>query len=338
MQVHKQLKKKIEDNKLISSLDLLRSCNTHGFTDLSFSKLDLTLNPESKYLIAINIDNKPKILYHPDFYNLRQEIDEKMIKKTYYGGYDLLRNRVLIHHLGDGKCRIGNKKGIDEFTTQFEECNFNLLAKRNNAEAFIKFLSNDEKHRALQVLIAELGISLGYKVKIANNDKTNILKQDYIEPDIEHDLISIDDIEADIEYDLTSIDDIQLANIQRLKSKDNINLIDVIWYDNNSKCIVAAFEVELSRNYDALLRRLGPLIKLPYLPYLICVGVAKDYKVFKRSALDPYFYKDFKNTKLKYLRLEDLYKILDHNKIYNISGKPSLSTHTLLDRNLINVL
>lgn len=323
MQVHKQLKKKIEDNKLISHLDLLRSCNEHGFTDLLFTKLDLKLKPESKYLIAININNKPIILSHPNFYDFRQEIQEKMIKKPYYEGYDSHRNRVLLHYLGDGRFRVGNKKGNDEFITTFDECNFNLLTKRHSNEAFVNFLNSDEKHRGLQLLIAELGRSLGYKVKIARNDKKSILNCDYIEPGIEYDFISINDIE--------------LSNIIGGKAKSDIDLIDVIWYDDSDKRIIAAFEVERSRNYDSVLRRFSNLKDLLYSPYLICVG--DDYFGFKNSVSTTIFSNYFKTTNLKYLPLENLYKILNDNNRYNtISDIPLLSTSILLNRNLLDVL
>lgn len=79
MQVHKQLNKKIEDNKLTSHLDFLRFCNEHGFTDLLFTKLDLKIKPKSKYLITININNKPIIIFYPNFSNYFKTINLKYL-------------------------------------------------------------------------------------------------------------------------------------------------------------------------------------------------------------------------------------------------------------------
>lgn len=317
MQVHEKLKKTLKDNKLVSPFDHLRSCGDHGFTDLAFTKLDLKITSESKYFIAININNKPIILSHPNFYDFRQEINEKMIEKNYYGGYDKNKNRVILHYKGDGKFRVGNKKGSDEFLTSFEECNFHQLTKRSNYKSFIKFLPNNEKHRALQVLICELGISQGYNVKIARNDKKSILLCDY---------------KSDIENDLISIKDIELSSIVETNAKDNIDLIDVLWYESNSKHIIAAFEVERSKNYDAALRRFSYTTSLPYSPYLICVG--DDYFGFKNSTLNPMFYNWFKNSNLKYLTLDSLYTILNDNDKY---GR-HISINLLFNKHLIDVI
>lgn len=317
MQVHKELKKMIEDNQLISPLDHLRSCGNHGFSDLNLTKIDNKIRPESKYLIALNLNDKPIILSHPNFYDFREEINEKMIKKAYYGGYDSKKNLVKLHYLGDGKFRVGNKKGIDEFITMFDQCNFHQLAKRYNYKTFINSLNNNEKHRALQVLICELGISQGYHVKIARNDLSYILSCDYT---------------SDIKNSLVYLENLELSSIKQLNAKSKIDLIDIIWYDHENKKIVAAFEVERSKKYDAVLRRLSYLNDLPYNPYLICVGT--DYSGFRNIAHADMYMQYFKNKKIKYLPLCSLYSLLIENDKY---GK-LLSIDNLFTKNLLDII
>ncbi len=317
MQVHKILNKKLKDNELISPIDHLIACNSHGFTDLRFTKLDIRITPESKYYLAMNIDNKPTILCHPNLYNLRQEIDEKMIKGNYFNGYDAKNNRVFLHYKGDGKFRIGNKNGIDEFITSFEMCDLNKLAKRHNYKAFINFLENKHKHRGIQVLLCELGVSLGYYVKIANNDLSSIQKLDYANISPEK---------------ILSITDMNLSHIMEKNIINNIDRIDVIWYDPLTKRIVSAFEVERSRNYDSVLRRFSSIVpSTPYNPYLICVG--EDYNGFQCATNNEPFKTWLKNVNLNYLPLDSLYTILNDHKKYNLS----LNTESLLKSNLIKL-
>lgn len=80
MKDYKELKKTLNDYKLVSNVDYLIACGKTGFTDLRFTKLDKKLNEDSKYYLAIDIDNKPTLLYHPNLLHLRKEIDEKTIK------------------------------------------------------------------------------------------------------------------------------------------------------------------------------------------------------------------------------------------------------------------
>lgn len=316
MHVHEKLKKKLEDNKLISHFDYLRACGSSGFTDLYFTKLDLKINPQSKYFIAININNKPTILCHPNFYDFRQEINEKMIINEYYKGYDKKKNRVLLHYIGDGKFRVGNKNSSDEFITSFEECNFYELAKRHDYKKFIELLPNNEKHRALQILICELGVSRGYHVKIARNDEKRILLSDY---------------KSNIEKNLISIKDIKLSNITECNAKNNIDLIDVLWYEPKTKHIFAAFEVERNKSYDSVLRRFSYLKDKNLSTYLICVG--DDFLGFKnRCKLNPMFYDWFKSRNLKYLTLDSLYNMLKDNEKYIFY----LSINLLFDKYLID--
>lgn len=316
MNEHIVLKKKLKDNKLISNIDHLIACGNLGFTDLRFTKLDKKITPESKYYLAMNIDNKPIILCHPNLFNLRKEIDERMISKKYIEGYDEKCNRVLLHYKGDGKFRIGNKKGSYEFITSFDICNFNKLAKRYNYKVFIDSLPNIEKHRALQILISELGISQGYYVKLGRNDLTPILSSDY---------------SLELCGKVLSISDLELSHITEHNTRTNIDLIDVLWYDPLTKQIVAAFEIERSRNYDAVLRRFSSIpSNFAYNPYIICVG--DDYVGFKNSMINDMYYNWFKDSSLNYLNLDDLYSILDVNKKYN----QFVPIETLFQHHLLN--
>lgn len=318
MNEHILLKEKLKDNKLISNIDHLRACGNLGFTDLRFTKLDNKITPESKYYLAMNIDSKPIILCHPNLYDLRKEIDERMISKKYIEGYDKKNNRVLLHYKGDGKFRIGNKKGSDEFITSFDICDFNKLAKRYNYKVFIDSLPNIEKHRALQVLISELGISQGYYVKIGRNDLKPILSSNY---------------SSELHGKVLSIIDLELSHITEHNTRTNIDLIDVLWYDPFTKHIAAAFEIERSRNYDAVLRRFSSIpSSFTYNPYLICVG--DDYLGFKGSMVNDMYHAWFKNSNLNYLTLDDLYSILDVNKKYN----QFIPIEILFQRHLLNLI
>lgn len=314
MESHKQLKEKLKNNNLISPIDQITACGKHGFTDLHFTKLDKRLTQDSKYYIAINIDNKPIILNHPNFFNLRQEIDEKMIKKEFFTGYDRKNNRVIFHYKGDGIFRIGNKNGINEFTTKFNICNLHMLAKRNNYKLFIESLPSKDRHPAIQILLCELGISLGFKVKVAKNDLKPIINSDY---------------SLEIRENLLSIPNIDLSNIKEERVKKNIDLIDVLWCDSFTSNIIAAFEVERSKNYDAVLRRLAAIESSS--TYLVCVG--DDFYNFKNTTMNPIFFNWFKSKNLNYLNMESLFSMLDENKKYG----NSISLHLLLAKNIIKV-
>lgn len=298
---HKTLKEKIKANKLISYTDHLIACGPSGFSDLRLTELDKKLTKESKYYLTMTLNSEPVVLCHPNFINLRQQIDELMIKSNYFGGYDAKNNRVLLHYKGDGDFRIGNKKGGEEFITSFEICDFKTLARRINYKAFINCLPNTEKHRALQILIAELGLSFGFNVKLAINDSTSILSN-------ENFLASSGKI--------LELKDLNLSHIYEINSLKDIDRIDVVWCDPITQNIVVAFEVERSRKYDSLLRRFSTIVSnLPYNPYLICVG--SDYKGFKSCARRDMSSYWFRNSNLRYLFVDDLYLILQANKKFN---------------------
>lgn len=303
---HKLLKNKIQNNKLVSPIDYLIACGDSGFSDLRFTELDKRIITESKYYITMVLDNTPVVLCHPNFFNLRQQIDELMIDNKYFGGYDSKNNRVLLHYKGDGIFRIGNKNAGQEFLTSFEICDFRTLARRNNYKVFIDTLQNSEKHRALQVLIAILGISLGFYVKFGRNDSNTILAN-------EESLSSSGKV--------ITLKDMKLSHIKESAPLNNIDLIDVLWLDPITHAIVAAFEVERSRNYDAIFRRFAPLAsRFRTSPYFICVG--EDYKGFRNCALNDMVSSFFKNTTLRYLYLNDLYDLLKTNKKLNFTISP----------------
>lgn len=297
MDLHKKLKDKIQKNQLLSPIDQITACGSHGFTDLHFTNLDRKLTTDSKYYIALNINNTPVILSHPNLYNLRKEIDEKMIKTNYFSGYDKKNNRVILHYEKDGIFRIGNKHGSEKFLTEFNICDFHVLAKRSNYNFFINSLPNKDKHRAIQVLICELGISLGFKVKVARNDFSRICSSIY---------------SSDVKDNLLTIKDLNLNNIEEDSSLNSIDLIDVLWLDKFTDSIIAAFEVERSKNYDQVLRRLSNIINPN--TYLICVG--DDYLNFKNKLINPVYLNYFIKKNLNYLTLDSLFSMLNENKKY----------------------
>lgn len=314
MDLHRKLKEKLQKNKLIFPIDQITACGNHGFTDLHFTNLDKRLTTDSKYYISLNIDNNPIILSYSNLYNLRKEIDEKMINTPYFSGYDKKNNRVILHYENDGLFRIGNKHGNEKFLIQFDICDFHLLAKRNNHKFFIDSLPNKDKHRAIQILLCELGLSLGFKVKLAKNDLSKILSSKY---------------SSDIVNNSLLIRDLSLDNIFVDSALNNIDLIDVLWLDKYTNNIFAAFEVERSKNYDSLLRRFSN-ISSPE-TYFICVG--DDYFNFKKILLNPIHLNWFKAKNLNYLTLDSLFLMLNENKKYG----DKLPLNSLLKSNLINI-
>lgn len=317
MKDHHELKKILNDYKLISNIDYLIACGKNGFTDLRFTKLDKKLTEDSKYYLATDIDAKPFLLYHPNLLDLRKEIDEKMIKNKYFNGYDKKNNRVLLHHKYDGIFRIGNKNGTEEFLVNFDICDLSKLAKRKNYKAFIDLASNKDKHQYIQLLLCELGVSQGYNVKLARNDSKSILSS-------AHCSIVLNNI--------ISVNDLDISHIKESSHIQNIDLIDVLWSDPITKQVIAAFEVERSKNYDSVFRRFSSLTYLyPYKPYLICVG--DDYNGFKNSFRNDIFKTFFKSSNLNYLRLDNLYEILYLNKKY----KKYIPIEILFEGNLIKM-
>ncbi len=298
MHTHKELKNFIKTNKLISTMDHLIACDKHGWTDLRFTQLDTKLTPESKYFLAINIDNVPHILYYANLLDLRHEIDEKMIKSSFIKGYDPKNNRVHLHYEKDGIFRIGNKRGIDTFYVQFENCSLKELAKRHNYSKYLALLGSKEKHIGIQTLLCELGVSLGFTVKIARNDKSKIFNQNPLFVTSKMFL---------------NFSDLDLQNIIKKPAKEDIDLIDVLLCDPNNQRIVAAFEVELSRNYAQLFQRFSSLIQTTNYPiHLIAVG--DDFYNFKANFNRPLWQYTFANSQLKYLCLDRLSEVLTLNK------------------------
>jgi hypothetical protein len=271
MYTHTELKKIIKENNLVSSIDLIIACDNHGWTDLRFTRLDERLNNESKYFLALNIKNEPHILYYNNLYQLRKEIEDKMVLNSYVKGYDPKNNRVHLHYEGEGTFRIGNKDGPDIFRVQFEECTLKELAKRRDYKMYFSLLKPDERHRSMQTLLCELGISLGYSVKLASNDKSPIITQC---PSLEE------------SHKLLVMSDFILSNIKEKQVERDIDLIDVIWFDKINNRIVMAFEVEFGRDYAKVYEKFCSLSEmLSYRSYF--VGVGNNYASFNRNLSRP---------------------------------------------------
>jgi hypothetical protein len=298
MYTHIKLKNIIKNNELISSMDHLIACDNHGWTDLRFTQLDNRLTPESKYFLAININQEPHILYYDNLLNLRNEINEKMIKSSYFEGYDKINNRVHLHYERDGIFRIGNKKGLNIFRVQFEECSLKELAKRHDYSQYLSFLDSKEIHRGVQTLLCELGISLGFNVKLAINDQSKILKQN---PSLE------------LSQKVLNFYDLNLGNIEEKKVKNDIDRIDALWLDNINNKIIMAFEVEFSNNYSNAFERFSSLCEaVHYQVYLI--GVGNDYINFRSNLNRPIWRAAFSSSQIECLSLNELCNILNLNK------------------------
>jgi hypothetical protein len=322
MRTHKELKEFIKNYSLVSSMDHLIACDNHGWTDLRFTRLDNRLTPESKYYLTVNINNEPLILYYDKLLDLRYEIDEKMIKKPYIEGYDAINNRVHLHYEKDGIFRIGNKSRTDIFRVQFEECSLKELARRHDYYLYFSLLKSEERHRDIQTLLCELGMSLGFNVKLANNDITNILSKDPI-------LLTSQMV--------LNFYDLNLGNIEEKKVEEDIDNIDVLWYDPKNQKIIVAFEVEFSYNYPKLLQRFSSLISTTqYFPHLVVVG--DNYVNFRANYNRPAWRSIFSSNTLSYLCLNDLCDILTLNREFNSPVSTNFIFKKLINERLLPVI
>lgn len=320
MKPHKELKKKILDYELVSTIDHIIACDETGWTDLRFTRLDQKITPESKYLLTLSENHSSYIFCYNNLMELRQEIDKWFIKKPFFKGYDKINNRVHVHYEGEGVFRFGNKKGSDAFRKEFQLCSLKELAVRNNYSSYISLLSKKEKHHAIQTLLAELGISLGYYVKLAKNDSSRILKNN---PSL---------LQRNV---LLNIPDMNLINISSKRLLDSINMIDVIWLTKNNNQIIAAFEVELSRNYASLLERMSSLL------YTNCqninfVIVGEDYINFKNSFHHPIWKRVYHDKSLGYLSLDSLGRFLNDKIKYNSTINNSTLHNMFFKNTLMN--
>lgn len=298
MYSHKELKRIIIEHNLVSHLDHIIAVN-NGWTDLRFTALDKRLTSESKYFLATQINDSSCILYLDNLSDLRSEIDECMIKKEFFQGYDKKNNRVHVHYEGEGIFRFGNiNQDGTALRKQFEICSLHELTKRKDYELYINLLSSKERHRAIQVLLAELGINLGYSVKLASNDESTILKNNPLSP---------------LVGKVLSFSDLNLMNIHEKSVENAIDKLDVLWCNPLNNIIVVAFEVERSKNYNNLLQRFSRLAKdYSKQTYYICVG--SDFKNFKNVSSQYPWNTVFSKHNLGYLTLNSLFKFLEANR------------------------
>lgn len=298
---HNDLKKLIIDNNLISPMDHLIACGP-GWTDLRFTKLINKITNESHYEIALLIGNDPIIFQYDNLKALHEEIVDDFIKNNNCLGYDMKNNRVHVHYEGDNIFRFGSKHGNKIFRKEFKICTLKDLARRNNYKGYINLLSSDEKHRAIQVLLAELGTKFEFKIKFGINDQSIILTQN---PNLLlcENLITIENI---------YLDRIIIKNIENIKN--SIDFLDIVWCDPYNNKPIVAFEVELGRNYRNLFTRFASFSSTSYRPLLIVVG--DDYENFRYRLNDPPWPKQFENARLGYMTLDKLAYILQHIKSY----------------------
>lgn len=318
MQEHKDLKNLIINNNLISPIDHLIACGP-GWTDLRFTKLTTKLTSESHYMISLMVENKPVIFQYVNLKSLCEEINENFVKTQSSLGYDFKNNRVHVHYEGDNIFRFGNKLGKNIFRKEFQICTLKELAKRNNYKEFLNLLTKDEKHRAIQVLLTELGIKLGFNIKLGRNDYSNII---------------INNPYLLLMGTFLNIEDIYLDKIVIKNVKDSIDLLDVVWCEPFSNKPIAAFEVELGKNYRNLFTRFCSFSRTSYKPFLLVVG--DDYFNYRYRLDDPPWLDQFKNIPLGYMTLDKLAYILQHIKSYeSIFNKDTLYEFVFSESSII---
>lgn len=279
---------------IISHLDYVREFNKNNWTDIWLNTANNIVNFDSKYVMFISseLEGETTILYHPNLQMILNNIDEKMIKNQIVKGYDTKRNRVHVHYLGDGIIRIGNVSN-GPLIFQFEIPTFEDLLKKKDYYYFINSLNSTERHNEIQGLLIGLGLSMGYKVKVAKNDRKGIHKNTPLQ-----------------ELATLTIEDLQIKNLNERKSKNSIDRIDVIWYDDVSNRVVAAFEVEFSYDYDSAYMRLGELnyhcTEYVSSIYSIIVGESAAYSTANERSRMQVVKQNFLKNKLCYLPMEKL--------------------------------
>ncbi|URZ16633.1 hypothetical protein [Clostridium felsineum] len=106
------------------------------------------------------------------------------------------------------------------------------------------------------------------------------------------------------------MDKILIKNI-----KNSIDLIDIVWCEPKSNKPIAAFEVELGKNYRNIFTRFSSFAATNYNPLLIVVG--NDYINCRYRLSDPPCPEQFKYNTLGYMTLDKLEYILQHIKHYD---------------------
>lgn len=315
-----RLKDILRNSGIISHNDYIRKFDDNNWTDIWLNTVKKTVTQDSNYIMFVNSvkRNESIILYHPSLMTIENEIDEKMIKTNRIKGYDRKRNRVHVHYLGEGLIRIGNKSN-SQLTFQLEIPTIEDLISKKNYLCRLNTLPKNERHKEVQGYLISLGLSMGYEVKVAINDRKK-----------QYNMTTLGEIAT------LSIEDLYIENLSEGISKNRIDRIDVIWFDNEICKVAVAFEIEFSGNYDGVYNRLGELNKYCYdyisSVYSIVVGERNDYyNAYQYSKMEV-VRQNFAHNNLCYLTIDNLAEMLILKDILGFRQQINAQRHAFFNK------
>lgn len=319
-----RLREILRNTGIISNIDYDRSFNKVTWTDMWLNTVEKNIDSDSKYILFLNSDLNEEniILSYPSLQEIVDVIYKRMIETNDVTGYDRNRHRVHVYYEDNGIIRIGNKVK-DPITFQFEIPTIEDLIRKKNYLYRLKTLESKERHSEIQGLLINLGLSMGYKIKVASNDKSKLSKKANLK-----------------ETTILNIEDLNIKNLTERVSKTRIDLIDIIWFDSDQEKIIAAFEVEFSKNYYGAYSRLGELNThySDYVSSIYSIIVGDDYNnAYEHSKMEV-VKQNFTNNKLCYLNLENLANMLSiQDVLHSDDNFKSLRDAFFNDRTLIQM-
>lgn len=136
----------------------------------------------------------------------------------------------LLFDVGIGKIALNENW---ETTLKFEKDKLEKALKKRHKEV-LNELKEESEHLRIQIMLTELGRSLGYNVFVATNDRTKSLEGKSLE--------------------FMAVPALPDLNLPKDVAK-TVSLIDVIWINKNTEQIECAFEIEKSTSiYSGILR------------------------------------------------------------------------------------
>ncbi|MCH3962753.1 MAG: hypothetical protein LKE46_00600 [Clostridium sp.] len=169
---------------------------------------------------------------------------------------------------------------------KFDKNKLEKTLKKRHDQVKFEFKEENE-HLKIQILLTEIGRSLGYNVFIALNDHCKSL-------------------------DGKSLEFMTLSNLPQLDIPRDVlttvSLIDVIWINKNTKEIDCAFEIEKSTSiYSGILRLLDLATSLGDKQYNFFLVAPDSREKELLAQLKRPSFKDLNHIKLKYILFSDLY-------------------------------
>lgn len=210
--------------------DYIRSCGESNFTDFALNKLEKITEADSKYIISRTVNGKVIHLYTN---KLLEKVDEMrwLVSKGYFDSIQSQSNKIKGYFKGENEITIG-KKSVGEIRILLDEADINSIVKR-------KYYLFDKNHLSIQAQVAALGIHFGYMSKLARNDKN---KKVY---DINLNTICT-----------ATMEDVDISNLRSNKSYEQIDYVDVMWFDNKTKNMTVAIEVEFKEDWKDAIGRM----------------------------------------------------------------------------------